>query len=546
MLLLAEGLLHLLQLYDEGRVQMLPEALMQHRIPIVLTQVMNRTLLTQASDGGWSSADSPEITAYAVLTLAVISSLPWIASLTTEVNSAIAAGRRFLWQAQENWTAPQYLWIEKVTFGNSSLSETYCLAAMNVPTFTCSWSGRVKDFATIPEKRIMGLSQFFATLEVFQNEPLWKLKASAIEGCLFLPELRSARSDILPAQQGAKNKYLDYIPATWVTINNQKGLFLESNLLWNMMLLTVCNFRVDEYMETAVAKLSQDKWESVGSMIRTLCAASESDAARTRKRPHEDSARLMNGDETDSKREDRVREVSAIKAVLEPYVQAMLRHPLVLEASASDRSQFCLQLQNFLLAHLCQIKDNSRFSSQLEEPSSSLATTKAFTSASSTFYTWAHTTGAESVSCPFSFAYLTCLLGASSNRGKDCFSSAYQKYLSHDLCSHLAVMSRLYNDYGSFLRDRAEANLNSINFPEFHTSEGNMTDQQLKVELLRLAQYERECVGAAAHRLDKDLRRSFGKTWRKADCLLLFTGVAELYADIYVARDLSNRVVSSS
>lgn len=547
MLLLAEALVRLLQLCDEGRMRILPEAIMRHRIPIVLAQILNRTLLTQTSNGGWISAESPEVTAYAVLTLVAISTLPWTALLDSEINSAIEAGRTFLRQAQENWTAPQYVWVEKVTYANTVLSEAYCLAAMNVPTSTYSWSDRIKNLVTIPEKRLVRFAKFFSTLETFRDEPLWKLKASMIEGCLFLPQLKSARTDILPRQQGAKNEYLDYIPSTWITISNHKGLFLESNLLWNMMVLTVCNFRVDEYMETTAAKLGQDKWDSVGSTIRTLCAAEESAVTRTRKRPHEESAKLMNDDANSSQVNGigESSETGTVKAVLAPYVQAMLNYPLVSDASPSDRSQLRLQLQRFLLAHLSQIKDNARFSSQR---SRSLGTTEAFLAPSSTFYNWAHTIGAESVSCPFSFAFLTCLLGVLYNRGNDCFSSVYQKYLANDLCSHLSVMSRLYNDYGSIVRDRAEANLNSVNFPEFHepfskdSADNEDREHGLKTELLRLAQYERDCVEAAAERFDKDLRQTPGNAQRVADGLLLFTGVAKVYADIYVAKDLSNRV----
>lgn len=112
-------------------------------------------------------------------------------------------------------------------------------------------------------------------------------------------------------------------------------------------------------------------------------------------------------------------------------------------------------------------------------------------------------------------------------------------------------MSRLYNDYGSIVRDRAEAKLNSINFFESHKRPSKdpiaaetyeLKEQRLGAELLRLAQYERECVAAATEKLDRDLRLTLGKAQRKADEVLLFTGVVKLYADIYVAKVLSNLV----
>ena len=106
-----------------------------------------------------------------------------------------------------------------------------------------------------------------------------------------------------------------------------------------------------------------------------------------------------------------------------------------------------------------------------------------------------------------SFAFFTCILGAfcsSKGNAKKCFLSAHRTYLASDICTHLAVMSRMYNDYGSFARDRAETNINSVNFPAFHDSCNDGYDthseaisktqdwSQPTEDLLVLARYERE------------------------------------------------------
>lgn len=125
---------------------------------------------------------------------------------------------------------------------------------------------------------------------------------------------------------------------------------------------------------------------------------------------------------------------------------------------------------------------------------------------------------------------------------------------------HLAVMSRLYNDFGSVERDRIEANINSINFPEFpkYASHENSDTEKatarhkrrLKEDLLELAKHERRSAEMAAERLLEDLEASGGqgggirKRKEKADALRLFIGVTSLYADLYVARDLSNRIAA--
>lgn len=547
MMLLTEALSRLLYLWDQNLLKLLPENLLRDRVPVVLAQILNRTLLAQSSNGAWSPNESPEATAYAVLTLTAAASIPWYVLLDKEVTTAIQRGQQFLSQFQNEWTKPGYLWIEKVTYGSPNLSEAYCLAASKPSRFSYEWSGRMQNLVDVPEKFIFKFLQFFSTLALFQGEALWKMKASAIEGYMFLPQLKSAPMEILKGQKGAKNEYLNYIPCTWTLVNNQRGLFLGATLLWDMMVLTMCNFRVDEYMETAVAKLGEDKIEATKSIIRMLCRRQEAQNPQSRKRPHEDSVKKIadcnyfigkNGAEN--------YDLVGFKDVIGRYVRAMLEYPRIQLASPTDQSYFHIALEEFLLSHIVQLQDNVRFSngaSWLTTPK------KDFSTPRTSFYTWAHTIGAVSVSCPFSFAFFTCILRPSSLQSPDCFSSVRQKYLAGDLCSHLAVMSRLYNDYSSLSRDHTEGNINSIDFAEFHgyarhssasDKEQKAKELRLKKDLLCLAQYERECADAVAEKLVKDLSSDRGVGKMKAKSVMLFVGVVALYADMYVAKDLSN------
>ena len=124
---------------------------------------------------------------------------------------------------------------------------------------------------------------------------------------------------------------------------------------------------------------------------------------------------------------------------------------------------------------------------------------------------------------------------------------------------HLAVMSRLYNNFGSVERDRLEANVNSINFPEFqryaddaavYEEKTGEHEIRFKDDLLQLAEHERDSGDTAAERLLKEMEGNSGKEKgirkkkEKADAVRLFIGVTRLYADLYVARDLSNRVTA--
>lgn len=570
MMLLAEALVCLLRLWDNGHLQSISQHLIHDRIPVVLTQITNRTLLSQNSNGAWSANDLPEVTGYAVLTLVAISSLPWLNLLETEVAAAVNKGRRFLSQSKEQWGEARYIWVEKVTYGSTVLSQAYCLAAMNAPTPSHVWSDTMVRLIDIPSKAIAKLSHFFSVLNlpVFSNEPGWKVKASVLEGYLFLPQLKRARSDIFPHQGNAKDQYLDFIPCTWTIINNCGGIFLDTNLIWDMMEISMLDFLVDEYMESVVVQLPENELESLERIIGRLCEKPKAQTNGTKKRPYPDdnSKEFTNGSITSPTPNgiEQAHRLIEIRNVLNRYVRYILDHPRITRASISDQHTLRTELQTFLLAHLTQIRDNARFSHQDFLPSTT-TTTKPFLTPRTAYYTWTHTTAAEHISCPFSFAFYACLLGSSStspsnsnNVRDDCFPSAVQKYLAQDLCTHLAVMSRLYNDYASIARDRAEKNLNSVNFPEFHppsllhTSATVTThttylnddelESKLKTAVLQLAEYERACVGMVAGRLVEGLKASGKMGKRTADAVGLFVAVTELYAEMYVVRDLTNRV----
>ncbi len=147
-MLLSGALMRPLELCDQGLLE-LPAPLLQDQIPVVLTQLVNRTLLTQHNTATWDANESPEATAYGILTLAAVFTLAWIATLKEEIEFAMQKGQAFLVQAQGAWDKPQYLWIEKVTYGSRRLSEAYCLAAMRPSISSHSWSEQISDLVGV-------------------------------------------------------------------------------------------------------------------------------------------------------------------------------------------------------------------------------------------------------------------------------------------------------------------------------------------------------------------------------------------------------------
>ena len=104
----------------------------------------------------------------------------------------------------------------------------------------------------------------------------------------------------------------------------------------------------------------------------------------------------------------------------------------------------------------------------------------------------------------------------------------------------LAAMCRQYNDYGSILRDRAEGNVNSVNFPEVHEvlpvkrinvrsadkgegDHGRAEGESVKQALFEIAEFERECLNLTMAKLQVLVEK------KVADVLGLFGDVTDLY-----------------
>ena len=575
MMLLAQTLRRLMVLWDLGDLPGLPQDLIRDQIPLVLLQILHRTLHLQNPDGSWGKEASLEGSAYAVLTLVDASLFPWTEPLDAQAALAIGKGREFLSQSRDRWSEANYIWIEKVSYSSSVLSKTYCIAAIKAATLyptPYQWTTSAHDLVDISSEKILKFSQFFSQIPLFADEPEWKLKASLIEGYLFLPRLRRVRLDVFPRKDMTEDKYLEYIPFTWTSCNN-RGAFLEADLLWDMMVISMLNFQVDEFMEAVVGTHFAHDQVLIQQLVEWLCVMS-AEPASSPSVPSGGATSNFMGESTMNKGTltppltgyGSPTTLTTVESALRRFTAHVLRHPRIAAASQFSRSNLAAHLQSFLLAHLKHCSDNTIFAAQAQNLSPTATPTFA---ADTTYWEWARTTGATNTSCPYSWAWLTCRLAG----GRGCYSpngtapeddepfpSAAAKFLAQDMAARLASMCRMYNDYGSQARDRTELNLNSVNFPEFERCGGGQGGRggggggeparkrrrteppdhasdlrARKAALLELAEFERAGVEAARARLlpmvSKRVRAVVG----------VFVDVTDLYGQIYVARDIGSR-----
>ncbi|TID14750.1 CAAX prenyl protease 1 [Venturia nashicola] len=582
-MLIVQGLTQLLRLYDNSQLPDLPSDLLRDRIPVVLFQALVRCLKSQESDGSWRH--SVEATSYAVLALANLTSLPWLDAIAEDVHKTIQSGRQYIETHRQN-NGAEHLWIEKVSYGSESLYKAYTLAALHVPAPTDQFGDKVKALASIPWKNVFKFAKFYSMLPIYSSTPEWLLRASLVEGYLFLPRLEQMRHALFPRDNMAEDKYFEYIPFTWTGANNRDGACMNANFLFDMMVVSFLGYQVDEFMETVVGgKEFEHRLPEVHTIIDEIfvkleacpginetngfarledCekvlstsqstatnSVNESSSVTTESRSgsllDEGTPKLAINTETillqnrtytppDSPLTTKTTagdQLSSITRILSDFTHFIYHHPSVANASPQNRSRVKEELKTYLLAHLTQVHDNARFATQLI-PSNK---TTAFETPISSYYQWVRTTSADHTSCPHAFAFATCLLSNDPRRGNDCFKTAQEKYVAEDLCRHLASMCRQYNDYGSLQRDRDDKNLNSVNFPEFVGE----NDRFLKDELLAIAEYEREGLGMAMRRLRALMvrRREGNDVMRGVE---LFVNVTDVYGQIYVLRDIDGPV----
>ena len=547
-MLLAQSFAKLLQLWDQGQLLELPDTAVCNQIPIILFQILRQTLQGQSSNGAWCLRSySVEIITYAVLTLKAVSTLPWAEIVQDQSRQAISQGVAFLEENQGSWSQGEYTWVEKVTYRSPILSEAYCLAALKSPA-SRTWGDKVRGLVDISSKTVVKFSKFFSQLPIFSKSPDWKVKAAVVEGYLFLPELKRIRLNIFPRKNMCEDKYLEYIPFTWTGSNSLHDPALSNNTLRDMMVISMLNYQVDEYMEAVVGAQFQASLDDVKDIVHELCGEPKSTcpAAGSIKRHY----LAMNGENDAGRNFASVYDgaingspaeqnpLEEVKCVLSRFISYSLNHPKFLASPREIRFLLLKELEIFLLAHITHAEDNLRFAQEKHQPQSPTV----FAS-NRTYFDWVRTTSADHTSCPYSFIFFSCLIA---KPGQAFFGGVRQKYLSQDLCRHLASMCRQYNDYGSIARDHAEKNLNSVNFPEFHdrgedkegvehgSAEG--INEAVKKDLFWIAEYERECLNGAVSRLEKEMDNVMMNQLR------VFIDVTDLYGQIYVARDIASRM----
>ncbi|KAI1273003.1 hypothetical protein F5Y07DRAFT_277545 [Xylaria sp. FL0933] len=521
----------------EASLQLLREAI------VVVFQILVRLLQAQEEDGSWSR--QRESSAYALIAINEIASLSIAEPLVRQIKYTIQKGREFLSTTLRCCQQPEYVWRHKVAYGSSCLSRAFSLAALNCSIKAAS--DRLQELLPGSLHAILKPSHFFAQLPMFSRTPKWCIEAWLIEGALFQHGLGERYLDEFSQQEKRKAKYLSIIPFTWTASNNIHGGHIGSNIMLEMMAICALAYQIDDFIETEVACLPLDVIGMIKHSIPDLfheveveetifnsqhaysrgieqrqvapVADSPQPAEWTTHVQGRESCSLLSA-EIPSFLRGRVVQISRdLKRILRHLWQA----PYVRTATNHAAAQLKISAVDYITAHLIQTEQSKRLAAQ---PPPEESNHKTLENIPSSLLTWVRTVSGDHTIGPYAVAALCCMY----DPGSDGSCSPQADYILQDVAHHLAALCRLYNDYGSIVRDRDENNLNSVNFPEFR---GHLDDTALKKHLASIAEYERSCL----HVSMAELRPLVSDGLYAALTVLCET--AEMYNQMYVLKDLT-------
>ncbi|KAK4663962.1 uncharacterized protein QC763_501300 [Podospora pseudopauciseta] len=509
MMLMTQGLMSGLDSWGRGVLPNLPTEVAVDAV-IVAHQIMGHLLRFQRDDGSWDG--ERECTAYAVIAITRIASLPTVKPILSHIYSALERAKGFLRQYLNCDLEPEHLWIEKVTYGSRNLSQAFLLAAMKCTILPAP--PRLQELVPPNLEATLKSAKLFRQLPMFSEVSTSRIDISLIESSLFVSRLRERCLEIFPGRTATKEKHLAYIPFTWVAGNELHGRPLGSHILLEMMVISALAYQVDEFIETSVSQLPPEAITRLHSELDTLFHLPATPPTTT---PSLFSSIPILGNLFTPPPTPLL---VTIKQTLSHFLTTISALPYVQTAPPILQSNLRLQLKAYLSAHLTQLEYNHALSLQPNK--------NTLVSPPSPLYDWLHTTSGTHTAGPLAISLFQCLLSP--------FFTPTPKvqHLFNSISRHLSAICRIYNDLGSLDRDREENNVNAVNFPEF---EGVV---DIKEQMMGIAGVERKMLDLALKELEKELGGTKGGKVMKG--LGVFVSSADVYGEMYVVRDMTPRV----
>ncbi|KAJ4357231.1 uncharacterized protein N0V89_001806 [Didymosphaeria variabile] len=557
----------LLEKYNAGHVDLASKGF-AGRIPGAICRLLSQTLSEQKPNGSWD--DSLEITAYSIITVGYALSLPWSAALKDQLRDSIRQGQDYLQAKYSNPDKTDFLWVEKVSYRSELLHSVYCSAALHFQVVDVPWTPSIADGFTLPQGSMKKTQYLVSSLPLFRGAKFASMELVLVEARLMAARLNSFRDSLFSRSEipMTADKYLEFIPMIWVTCNHKNGQRLSYKTMWEMVLLSLLNFQVDEYMESVVASVPEAGISQLMDLLKQQSKSASMAATNSNHKLTNGSSHADANTSTDLQKDT---QVHAAFNALSRFMQHVTQHWSLTRSPLPIQHEMSLEIYNFIAAHNEHNLANALLATRKANGNGAHSANGTSSTASlqpqqQSYITWVRGPASDDTSCPFSFLFFACLI---SDAGKHCYAGARAQYFAKALCRHLATMCRMYNDYGSATRDAEEGNLNSLDFPGFRDGEyqengiggtgaevngdgvGATTNGAMnghagtgispaKDSLMALAEFERAGMELAREKLSAVVPR------RVMEQLQVFIDVTDMFGQVYVQKDIASRVTRAN
>ncbi|KAG9229804.1 hypothetical protein BJ875DRAFT_521962 [Amylocarpus encephaloides] len=558
-MLLSQALCRLVEAWDKGKINEISKDLLAEDIALVLLEVLVQTLQKQNANGSWGHIPSKEITAYAIIALGNLASMPFASKMSLVIRDAIEKGRSFI-----NLTgiAPEieYVWIAKTNYSPIKISRAYILAALETKYPKYFLSPALNNIFKVPIKDMQKYTHVLSNFPTLKGYPPWIIEGSVTQASFFLNRLKTVRLHMFDRQNLKGDEYLEFIAMTLTCANNLHGSFLKTDILFDMMGFILHVYEVDEYFEHVIGRVYEDHLPEIKQRVEWLLddqwanktTVSIDASSKKRKREHTSeggsaaSASNGHGSQTpspvstdsvyyttplgESTKDKRLSETSwaMIAEKIKSFAATVIDNKAVKRADPTDVQLLKTELHKCLISHITQLEDSRCHNQSLENGSE-------WKVSGGSYYAWTHTTAAAHSCSPLSLAFFRCLFPQDIAGRK---VSAEEQYLIQDLWMHFGNKARMENDRASVRRDRNEGNLNSLDFPEF-TRWVDRDDIKVAVaQLTRIIEYEKKCckLGFEALAALEDGKKKNSQI----EALRFYYFLVDIYNDVYVLKDISS------
>jgi hypothetical protein len=395
-MLIAQCLIEVLRAWEAGKLPQLPQTLLKEKVLVVLLQCLVQTIQSQQIDGSWGSKGPREETSYALLILARLIVLPVTRYFRPQIISAIDRGREFLSTSAEN--GPEYLWVEKVSYGSASIAEAYIVAALHIPLDRPVLGPGVEGLCKVDHTELARVG-LLIDHGVLSKDPRWLILASWIEARLCAAQLQATHYVL--HRQSVEDPYK--LPAfQWTLANNRTSSALSSTFLSSMIICTRQINQISLLVDDAIDSQNDDRIQQlldvlsniIGTIGRSWTATepshngtSNGTGVKENSKPHANGTLTTNGKLTQepvlngNKKRPYLDEGSIPNGhrrpttppvsieMLTSYIDFFDNNPSLASSSEYDRGTLNHELKCFFLAQISHIEEQRHSFQQRERQS---------------------------------------------------------------------------------------------------------------------------------------------------------------------------------